>query len=57
MFMAPAPPAAVTPARATAAPAGEPAPRWIAYRVVASVSWARGETISAETVRLGKSTE
>ena len=28
-------------------------PSWIAYRVVASVSWAPGQTISAETVRLG----
>jgi prepilin-type N-terminal cleavage/methylation domain-containing protein len=42
------------PSRATAA--GQPAqrPNWAAYRVVASVSWAPGELISAETVRLGK---
>jgi prepilin-type N-terminal cleavage/methylation domain-containing protein len=28
---------------------------WVAYRVVASVSWAPGQVISAETVRLGTS--
>jgi general secretion pathway protein I len=29
-------------------------PNWAAYRVTASVSWAQGESISSETVRLGK---
>ncbi len=28
--------------------------QWAAYRVIASVSWAPGQNISAETVRLGK---
>jgi prepilin-type N-terminal cleavage/methylation domain-containing protein len=44
-------------ARTPAAPSGEPLPHWTAYRIVASVSWAPGETVSAETVRLGKSAE
>jgi prepilin-type N-terminal cleavage/methylation domain-containing protein len=39
----------------TAAADASPPPSWIAYRVVASVSWAPGQLISAETVRLGKS--
>jgi prepilin-type N-terminal cleavage/methylation domain-containing protein len=43
------------PATARAALSEDAPPRWIAYRIVASVTWARGETISAETVRLGKS--
>jgi prepilin-type N-terminal cleavage/methylation domain-containing protein len=34
--------------------ADPPPPNWAAYRVVASVSWAPGQRISAETVRLGK---
>jgi prepilin-type N-terminal cleavage/methylation domain-containing protein len=38
---------------ATAQPAPPP-PNWVAYRVVASVSWAPGQRIGAETVRLGK---
>jgi hypothetical protein len=38
----------------TAAPA-EPPAHWLAYRVIASVSWAPGQRISAETIRLGKS--
>jgi type II secretory pathway pseudopilin PulG len=29
-------------------------PTWTAYRLLASVSWAPGQTISAETVRLGE---
>lgn len=39
--------------RATGAPA-EPPIHWVAYRVVASVSWAPGQRVSAETIRLGK---
>lgn len=35
--------------------AAEPPLRWVAYRVVAEVSWAAGQAISAETVRLGRS--
>jgi len=27
---------------------------WVAYRVIASVSWAPGDWVSAETIRLGK---
>lgn len=34
--------------------AGAPAIRWAAYRVIASVSWAPGQSVRAETVRLGK---
>jgi len=30
-------------------------PTWTAYRLLASVSWAPGQTISAETIRLGAS--
>jgi prepilin-type N-terminal cleavage/methylation domain-containing protein len=37
----------------TTAPA-EPPIHWVAYRVVASVSWAPGQRVSAETIRLGK---
>jgi len=33
----------------------EPRQRNVAYRIVASVSWAPGETVSAETVRLTQS--
>jgi prepilin-type N-terminal cleavage/methylation domain-containing protein len=29
------------------------AAQWVAYRIVASVSWAPGQVVSAETVRLG----
>jgi len=29
-------------------------PSWVPFRVIASVSWAPGQSISAETVRLGK---
>jgi prepilin-type N-terminal cleavage/methylation domain-containing protein len=29
-------------------------PNWTPFRVIASVSWGRGQSISAETVRLGK---
>jgi type II secretory pathway pseudopilin PulG len=36
-------------------PLAEPAVQWVAYRVVANVSWAPGQAISAETVRLGRS--
>lgn len=32
----------------------EPPVHWVAYRVVASVSWAPGQLVSAETIRLGK---
>jgi type II secretory pathway pseudopilin PulG len=32
----------------------KPAVHWTAYRVAVSVSWAPGQTVSAETVRLGK---
>jgi prepilin-type N-terminal cleavage/methylation domain-containing protein len=43
------------PPRATGAPGSPPQrPNWAAYRVTASVSWAQGESISGETVRLGK---
>jgi prepilin-type N-terminal cleavage/methylation domain-containing protein len=37
-----------------AAPA-EPQVKWSAYRLVASVEWAPGRVMSAETVRLGRS--
>ncbi|HEY1979973.1 MAG TPA: hypothetical protein VGH13_07790, partial [Xanthobacteraceae bacterium] len=33
--------------------ASAPTAQWKAYRVIASVSWAPGQSISAETVRLG----
>jgi general secretion pathway protein I len=36
-------------------PAQPPPPSWLAYRVIATVSFGRGQTVSAETVRLGKS--
>ncbi len=36
------------------APSDKDQPSWVAYRVVATVSWAPGQAISAETVRLGK---
>jgi type II secretory pathway pseudopilin PulG len=36
-------------------PAAEPPVQWVAYRIVADVSWAPGQAISAETVRLGRS--
>jgi prepilin-type N-terminal cleavage/methylation domain-containing protein len=42
------------PRAATAAPA-EPPTHWVAFRVVASVSWAPGQLVTAETIRLGKS--
>jgi prepilin-type N-terminal cleavage/methylation domain-containing protein len=44
------------PPRATGAPEPPPPqrPNWAAYRMIASVSWAPGESISSETVRLGK---
>jgi prepilin-type N-terminal cleavage/methylation domain-containing protein len=43
------------PPRATGATEPPPQrPNWAAYRVIASVSWAPGESISSETVRLGK---
>lgn len=32
----------------------KPAAHWTAYRVAVSVSWAPGQIVSAETVRLGK---
>jgi type II secretory pathway pseudopilin PulG len=35
-------------------PAAQPV-NWTTYRVIASVSWAPGRSVSAETVRLGKS--
>jgi type II secretory pathway pseudopilin PulG len=41
------------PPRTTAAGSPPQRVRWAAYRVVASVSWTPGESISAETVRLG----
>jgi type II secretory pathway component PulJ len=34
--------------------ASKPATQWVAYRVIASVSWAPGQSVSAETLRLGK---
>jgi len=30
-------------------------PTWPAYRIVASVSWAPGQIVNAETIRLGRS--
>jgi prepilin-type N-terminal cleavage/methylation domain-containing protein len=48
------------PARTPATPPTEPQKpqkHWVAYRLVASVTWARGETITAETVRLGSAAE
>jgi prepilin-type N-terminal cleavage/methylation domain-containing protein len=42
------------PPRAAGAAAPAQLPNWAAYRVVASVSWAPGESISGETLRLGK---
>jgi prepilin-type N-terminal cleavage/methylation domain-containing protein len=47
------PPRRAAPA-AGAVGAAQPPPNWVAYRVAASVSWAPGQRISAETVRLGK---
>ena len=44
-------PAAAPPGRAPA----EPPTHWVAYRIVASVTWAPGQLVSAETIRLGKS--
>jgi prepilin-type N-terminal cleavage/methylation domain-containing protein len=43
-------------AAANASPAGpaQPPRDWVAYRVVASVSWGTGQLISGETLRLGK---
>jgi hypothetical protein len=35
-------------------PAAQPV-NWTTFRVIASVSWAPGRSVSAETVRLGKS--
>jgi type II secretory pathway pseudopilin PulG len=32
----------------------DPRPSWTAYRVIASVSTSAGQTVSAETIRLGK---
>ncbi|HVX92447.1 MAG TPA: type II secretion system protein [Xanthobacteraceae bacterium] len=49
--------AALVPPPATQPAAGEQKrehPRWIAYRLVASVSWGPGEVVRAETVRLAK---
>jgi type II secretory pathway pseudopilin PulG len=48
-----------TPRRTQSAPerTDSPAPdqpNWTAFRVIASVSWDRGQVISAETMRLGK---
>jgi len=55
------PTAIVTTLPPTAMPRGQqntqqdkPAVHWTAYRVAASVSWAPGQTVSGETVRLGK---
>jgi Prokaryotic N-terminal methylation motif len=42
------------PAQTKSAPASKTSGPWVAYRVIASVSWAPGQTVSAETVRLGK---
>ena len=39
----------------TTAQPSEPPTQWEAYRVSASVTWAPGQVVSAETVRLGKS--
>jgi hypothetical protein len=38
----------------TAAASASPPPNWVAYRVVASVSWAHAQSIAGETVRLGR---
>jgi prepilin-type N-terminal cleavage/methylation domain-containing protein len=50
----PRPPGAAAPPRPPGAAAPAQPPNWAAYRVVASVSWAPGESISGETLRLGK---
>jgi prepilin-type N-terminal cleavage/methylation domain-containing protein len=42
------------PAADPAQPAPPPPPRWVAYRVVATVTFGQGQVVSAETVRLGK---
>jgi type II secretory pathway pseudopilin PulG len=42
-------------ARTAAAKPAEPQVIWTAYRIVANVSWGPGQSISAETVRLGSS--
>ena len=34
--------------------AADPAPSWVAYRVIGRVEWGQGQSVSAETVRLGK---
>jgi Prokaryotic N-terminal methylation motif len=49
----PAPPAPAPSQQVKSAPAKQSGP-WVAYRVIASVSWAPGESVSAETIRLGK---
>lgn len=41
------------PISATAATKSPPRPHWIAYRVVATVTFGAGRSISGETVRLG----
>jgi prepilin-type N-terminal cleavage/methylation domain-containing protein len=48
------PQARTAPRAPTGAPA-EPPARWVAFRVAASVTWAPGQVVSAETIRLGKS--
>jgi type II secretory pathway component PulJ len=35
-------------------PTAEPPVQWVAYRVIANVSWSPGQAVGAETVRLGK---
>lgn len=35
-------------------PAQPPPPSWVAYRVVATVSFGQGQIVSGETVRIGK---
>jgi hypothetical protein len=41
-------------AAATSVSPAAPANQWAAYRVIASVSWAPGQSVNVETVRLGK---
>ena len=46
--------AAVLPRGVPRLAAADPTPSWVAYRVIARVAWGHGQSVSAETLRLGK---
>ena len=48
------PMATIFPASAPRPATADALPSWAAYRVVARVEWGHGQSVSAETVRLGK---